>query len=156
MSDLATSIIQKIDGKTITVKTLQSHPDGSISTDMEQDELKGTALIQLFEIALAKGAQPLIELTEEEFGEESPQSFPSSELTDSIIASVKIIKDSPNDNWENWSTGPYAESDGSSLKEEYMPYVVLEIKVKDASLLEGLDTGDRADTTLDYSAYAWL
>jgi hypothetical protein len=157
MSDLATAIAQEINNKVIRIKVLQSHPDGRVSAQgMGEYALKGTALIQLYEIALNKKSKPLIKATMDSFMEESPQSFPDKELIDSIITSVKVLEDSQNNNWENWKTGPYAESNGSSLREEYMPYVLLDIEVTDPSLLKGIKPGDRAYTALDFTAYKWM
>ncbi len=169
MSCLSTTIILDKQGLLIRMKVLQSDPDGRVRTEeMDEDTLKGTALIFLYDMAfrhkesrrlsaLPAKSSPLIEATRDLYQEGWWTVFPDVETTDKIIKSVKVLEDIQNDNWENdWSTSPYVKRDGSSLKEKYMPYALLEIEVTNPSLLEGFKPGDREETSLDFCAYLWL
>ena len=156
MSDLSKVIIQGKRDNTVTIKILQCHPDGSIKLELDDHGLKGTALIMLFMIALDKEDDNLLTATEGIWDRDWVEVFPSEEELEPLVKSVRIVEESYNDNWEDWHLGPNAEEDGSSLKEAFMPYVVLELTMADAALLEGIDVGDNTETPFDTSTYHWL
>ncbi len=154
MSSLSTAVVQDKKGNVISMKVLQSHPDGGVSTEgMSENAIKGTALLFLYELALEKEASALTDALEDTFGG-SPDIFPDSEECDKVIKTLTILEESRNNNWDNWSSGPY--SNGSSLKEEYMPYVLLQIEVADPGLLVGLEVDDDVESAIDFFAYKWM